>query len=90
MESFRVRQEDTAEAQVLTGLTQAEIAELREWLCYTKPIGPSIKFEAPATNRGDRSCIVTAGNAPGLVEEICVQKLTSAPVSAARRHITAL
>jgi hypothetical protein len=28
---------------VLSGIEREEIDELREWFCYTKPLGPSIR-----------------------------------------------
>jgi hypothetical protein len=64
-------QPDQGEELVLSGLERAEIYELREWFCYTKPMGPSFKVIAtPAAGGHGSFCVVTAGNEPGRAEEI--------------------
>jgi len=65
-----VPQNDAREVLAPCGLAQAEVDDLREWLCHIKPIGPGIRMKVTPASGGDGSCIVTAGNEPGPVREI--------------------
>jgi hypothetical protein len=49
---------------VLSGLDAAEIDELREWFCYTKPLGPDIRIAATPASGGSGFCVVAAGMDP--------------------------
>jgi hypothetical protein len=56
-------QEDHGEQLVLSGLREAELDELREWFCYTKPMGSSVKILATSTS-GERASFSVTGNEP--------------------------
>ena len=60
---------DCEEMLVLSGLEPAEIEQLRDWHCYTKPIGPSIRIMATAASAGIGFCVVAAGGEPGSAEQ---------------------
>jgi len=63
---------DHGEELVAYGLEPAELVELREWFCYTKPIGKSVKVVAtPASRQQPGFCVVAAGNQPGQAERDC-------------------
>ena len=53
---------------VFPGLEPGEIEQLRDWYCFTKPIGPSIRIMATAASAGIGFCVVAAGNEPGPAE----------------------
>jgi len=59
---------------VLSGLEQAEIDELREWYCHTKPIGPSIRIRASSPSGEPGFGLVAAGHEPGPAERAYIQK----------------
>jgi hypothetical protein len=62
----------------LFGLDQAEVDEFREWLCYTKPIGPSIRIVAPPVSQEPSVfCAVTAGTEPGPPVTVCPHRAGS-------------
>jgi len=61
---------DHGKKLLASGLEPDELAELREWFCYTKPLGPSIRIAAtPASGGFDGFCVVAAGNQPGPCDE---------------------
>lgn len=54
---------------IASGLDAEEIEELRDWYCYTKPIGPSIKIAATPAHEGSPGLFVlSAGTEPGSCE----------------------
>jgi len=57
--------------EVASELGLAELDEVREWFCYTKPIGPSIKISATAAF-GEQSgfCVIATGTEVGGVEKV--------------------
>ncbi len=68
MSDFKVR--PNADEMTLSGLEPAEISELREWFCYTKPLSRSIRIMASPTPDRSGFGIVSAGNEWGPAEEI--------------------
>jgi len=69
MDVFRVRS-DGAEDLLASGLSSEETDELREWFCYTKPMGHSMKIVARPTPGGDSVfSLVTAGYEPDAPEK---------------------
>jgi hypothetical protein len=59
------------EELVFSELEAAELDELREWFCYTKPMGPSIKIVAtPASAERAGFCVVATGTETGYVERL--------------------
>jgi hypothetical protein len=55
---------------IISGLGPVEIAELREWFSYTKPVGPSMRVVAIPASGGDEGFrVVAAGSEPAAVEE---------------------
>jgi hypothetical protein len=51
---------------VCSGLEPDELDELREWFCYTKPMGPGIKIVAtPESGEQTGFCVEATGNQPG-------------------------
>ena len=67
--------EQNQELELLaSGLDPAELAEVREWFCYTKPMGPSLRIVAtPASGGFDGFGVVAAGNQAGACEETCTK-----------------
>jgi hypothetical protein len=64
MDVFTVQPDDT-EQVLASGLDSEEVDELREWFCYTKPIGDDMKLVArPASEKEFIFCVHAAGNAP--------------------------
>lgn len=56
--------------ELTVGIGPEEVDELREWFCYTKPLGPSVRVVATSTSGGYGGFrVVAAGNKPGPVEE---------------------
>jgi len=47
---------------MFSGLEPAEIEQMRDWYCFTKPIGPSIRIMATAASGGIAFSVVAAGN----------------------------
>jgi hypothetical protein len=68
MSDFKVQPK--AEEIVLPGLATAEIGELREWFCNTKPLGRSIRIIASPASGGPDFAVVAAGNEWGPAEEL--------------------
>ena len=65
-------QHNPGEDFALFGLEQADVDELREWFCYTKPIGPSIRIVAPQVSReASMFGAITVGTEPGPPVTIC-------------------
>jgi hypothetical protein len=65
---FKVRS-DGGEELLASGLGSEETAALREWFCYTKPLGQGIKIEARAVPDLDSGfSVVTAGHQPDAAE----------------------
>jgi hypothetical protein len=58
------------EMLVLSELEPAEINELREWYCHTKPIGPSIRIRATSRSGVRGFGLVAAGHEPGPAERV--------------------
>ena len=60
-------QTDHRKELIFSGLEAAELDELREWFCYTKPMGPSIKIVAtPASTERAGFCVVATGTETGV------------------------
>jgi hypothetical protein len=59
-----------SEVLVPSDLELTEIDELREWFCYVKPVGPSIKITVTAASAGHGFCVATTGTEVGPAEEI--------------------
>ena len=79
--TFRaVTQRDTGEQLVVSGLEPGEVRALKDWFCYTKPIGPSrrvVVLPAPGGRIG--FCVLATGNEPGPSEEPSTVKLAPPP-----------
>jgi len=61
---FRV-QRDGNEDLVASGLHPAEVDGLREWFCYTKPIGRGVRIVVRPTYEGDSAfSVLAAGTEP--------------------------
>jgi hypothetical protein len=61
---FRVQQ-DGSEDLVASGLHPAEVDGLREWFCYTKPIGRGVRIVVRPTYEGDSEfSVLAAGTEP--------------------------
>jgi hypothetical protein len=56
------------EMLVFSGLDPAEVDQLRDWYCYTKPIGPGIRVMVDSGSPGYGFGLVAAGNEPGHAE----------------------
>jgi len=56
-------EEDHREQLVFSGPREAELDELREWFCYTKPMGSSVKILATSTS-GERASFSVTGTEP--------------------------
>jgi len=77
-------QTDHGNELLASRLEPAELDVLREWFCYTKPIGPSIKIIAtPASDEPSGFCVVATGNQPGCVETVQALEL---PVTSGFGH----
>jgi hypothetical protein len=64
MDIFRV-QPDGSEDLVASGLQPAEVDGLREWFCYTKPIGRGVKIVVRPVSEGESAfSVVAAGTEP--------------------------
>jgi hypothetical protein len=61
--------EDRREQLVFSGLREAELDELREWFCYTKPMGSSVKILATSTS-GERASFSVTGTEPDGCETV--------------------
>jgi hypothetical protein len=60
------------ELLVFSGLDPAEVDQLRDWYCNTKPIGPSIRVMVDSGSPGYGFGLVAAGNEPGHAEsDLC-------------------
>lgn len=60
---------DGKEELLYSGADPSEVDELREWLSYTKPLGPSFRIVARRASE-DLFCLTSAGNeADSLKEE---------------------
>jgi hypothetical protein len=71
-----VATQSQSEILLLSDLEPAQLDDLREWLCYVKPIGPSIKITMTAASAGHGFSAVTAGTETGPPEEIvCESRL---------------
>jgi len=65
---FRVQQ-DGSEELVASGLGPAEVEGLREWFCYTKPIGRGMRIVVRPTYEGDSEfSVLAAGTEPEPLE----------------------
>jgi len=68
---FRV-QRDGSEDLVASGLQPAEVDGLREWFCYTKPIGRGMRIVVRPTSEGDSAfSMLAAGTEPEPPEREC-------------------
>jgi hypothetical protein len=67
LSAFKVQ--PNVEEIVLPGLDTAEIEELREWFCNTKPLGRSVRIIASHASGGPDFGVVAAGNEWGPAEE---------------------
>jgi len=64
MDIFRV-QPDGSEDLVASGLQPSEVDGLREWFCYTKPIGRGMKIVVRPIFEGESAfSVVAAGTEP--------------------------
>ena len=64
MDIFRV-QHDGSEDLVVAGLHPAEVDGLREWFCYTKPIGRGMRIVVRPTSEEDSAfSVLAAGTEP--------------------------
>jgi len=72
MADFQVQ--PNADEVVLSGLEPAEVGELREWFCHTKPLSRSIRIVASPNSGGLGFGVVVAGNEGGPIEENDVSK----------------
>jgi hypothetical protein len=52
----------------VSGLEPDEVYALRDWFCYTKPLGPSIRVVTHASTGQAGFCVVASGNEPGADE----------------------
>jgi hypothetical protein len=60
------------EILVFSGLDPAEVDQLRDWYCYTKPVGPSIRVMVHSASPGHGFGFVAAGSEPGHAEsDLC-------------------
>ena len=74
MDVFRVRS-DGAEELLASELSAEEVDALREWFCYTKPLGHGMKIAVrSAPKSGSGFSVVTAGQVPD-TDEICSAEL---------------
>jgi hypothetical protein len=68
MDVFRVRS-DGAEELLASGLSSKEIAALREWFCYTKPLGHGVKIAVRSgPNSGSEFSVIASGHEPDAAE----------------------
>jgi hypothetical protein len=59
---FRVRS-DGCEDVLVSGLSSGEIAEIREWFCYTKPMDRNMRIVVrPSSDADSGFSVVTAGH----------------------------
>jgi hypothetical protein len=71
---YRVQQ-DGSEDLVVSGIPPAEVPGLREWFCYTKPIGRATRIVVRPTSQGDSAFTVqAAGTEPEPSESECVKQ----------------
>ncbi len=73
MDVFIIRS-DGGEELLASGLSSAEIDALREWFCYTKPLGQSMKIAVRPAHKHSGFSVVTAGNEPDSAD-ICSPEL---------------
>ena len=67
-------QHDGSEVLLASGLHPAEVDGLREWFCYTKPIGRGMKIVLRPTSEKDSTfTVLAAGTEPDLPEVECVK-----------------
>ena len=65
MDVFRVRS-DGVEEPLAAGLSPGEIEQLRDWFCYTKPLGSSMKIVTRSKAiSGACFSVLIAGHEPG-------------------------
>jgi hypothetical protein len=65
-------QPDSSDEVIAAGLDPEEIDQLREWFCYTKTIGRSIKIVATPARAGSPSLyVLAAGTEPSPREQVC-------------------
>jgi hypothetical protein len=58
-------QHDGREDLVASGIHPAEVDGLREWFCYTKPIGRTLRIVVRPTSQGDSAfSVLAAGTEP--------------------------
>jgi hypothetical protein len=63
---FATAQEDGTRELLVCDLSPAEIDQFREWFCYTKPFGRSMKVVAlPKSRGGSIFCVRATGTDPG-------------------------
>jgi hypothetical protein len=71
MDVFKVAS-DGGEELLASGLSSKEIADLRDWFCYTKPLGHGMKIAVrPAPQSGGGFSLVTAGQQLDCAEVNC-------------------
>jgi hypothetical protein len=72
---FRVHR-DGSEDLLASGLPPAELDGLREWFCYTKPLGCDVRIEIrPSAAGGCAFSLLAAGTEPEPADGMCTQPI---------------